>query len=55
MAATASGPSPTSVSRTAPDPGLGVVFAGAVLVMAGIFSVLWGLAAVLNDDVVRAP
>ena len=47
-------PSPTSTPATEPEPGLGgwVLFAALMLVMAGSFSLLYGLAAVLNDDVV---
>jgi hypothetical protein len=39
-------------SRSVPEPSGWAVFAAVVLFMAGVFGFIWGLAGVLNDDVV---
>jgi hypothetical protein len=52
MARQASPRSRAQPRRARPEPGGWAIFAGVVLLIVGTLNALWGLAAVLNDDVV---
>ena len=52
MAKTAPSPVSTGSGRAAGEPSGWIVFAGTMLFLVGMFDAIWGLGAVLNDEVV---
>jgi hypothetical protein len=52
MATSTPGTTPSPMHRPEPEPGGWAIFAAVVLLVSGSFGVIWGLAAVLNDQVV---
>jgi hypothetical protein len=52
MATSAPRSTPTAVPRREPEPTGWVVFAAVVLLVSGTFGTIWGLAAILNDEVI---
>jgi hypothetical protein len=52
MATSAPHSTPTAVPRREPEPTGWAVFAAVVLFVSGTFGTIWGLAAILNDQVI---